>query len=117
HTSWCSQITTQPMTMLRWIAERMRSERESSLRGGTSLATVDPGTVARESRDRVVEQVEPDGRLISARAPIRVYAVQGPFARLPDYSVLYVSTQHPRMRFRFTIVRVGSGGSAEYRAY
>ena len=66
------------------------------------------------SRAREYETVNPDGRLVSDRSAVRVWALDSPDAALPDDSVLYIPRDYTDMQFRFTFVRCVDGS---YRAY
>ena len=73
-----------------------------------------PVQSSNSARAREYETVNPDGRLVSDRAAVRVWALDSPDAALPDDSILYIPRDYPSLRFRFTFVRCADGS---YRAY
>ena len=65
------------------------------------------------SRSSSVEHVPPDGRLVSSRAPVPVYALDAQ-APLPDNRTWYASPAAPHLRFAFTFVRTPNGDCRAY---
>ena len=76
------------------------------------------GTFAKRARAAsgpiVVERVGADGRLVSRRAPVNIWALPQADLPLPDDTVLYIPPRYPMMRFRFTFVKCADH---TYRAY
>jgi len=106
-----------------WMFERLRARlaqvREAEQQPQTHVPTrhlLAPaptvGVGPAPARARVVEQIQPDGRLVSGRGPVRVYGLNG--SGLPADSIVYITRGYGHFRFRFTIVRSPNG---ECRAY